>query len=102
MFVFEDAAAAREALEVHRTVVVPAVLQGFEEISPDGLGEDAFGFAFTSGPAGGPGAIYTYRIGNAVFLVPGSGDDLDRDSLLMLARTVAGRAAPPVDDGYRP
>jgi len=54
-------------------------------------GDEAFGFAFEAGPEGIPGAIYVFRIRNAVFLVPGRGGTVDPDALLSLARTVSGR-----------
>jgi hypothetical protein len=68
------------------------VTQGSEALTAGGLGDQAFGFAFESGPAGGPGAIYVFRVRNAVFLFPGSGEATDRNALLTLARTVAQRA----------
>ena len=91
VFIFDDAASASTALEVHRSVVVPDAMQGYEEIPVENLGDEAFAFTFASGPAGGPGAIYVFRIGNAVFLVPGSGQSVDPDALLELARTLAAR-----------
>jgi hypothetical protein len=93
VFLFDDAASASSALEVHRTEVTPQVMTGADELELDGVGEEAYGFTFQSGPAGGPGAIYGFRIGNAVFLVPGSGESIDPDVLLELAETVAARAA---------
>ena len=91
VFIFKDAAAASEALDVHTSVVVPEVLQGYEEIPVENLGDERFAFTFESGPAGSPGAIYEFRIGNAVFLVPGSGESMDRDALFELAHAVASR-----------
>ena len=91
VFIFDDAASASRALEVHRSVVVPDAMQGYEEIPVENLGDEAFAYTFASGPAGGPGAIYEFRIGNAVFLVPGSGQSVDPDALLELARTLAAR-----------
>jgi hypothetical protein len=90
-FIFEDSAAAGEALDIHRSVVIPEVMGGEAEMSAEDLGDEAFGFTFESGPAGGPGAIYEFRIGNAVFLVPGAGPSVDREALLELAHTVAAR-----------
>jgi hypothetical protein len=92
VFLFEDSSAASEALDVHRSVVIPEVMQGPDELPADDLGDEAFGFTFASGPAGGPGAIYVFRIANAVFLVPGSGPSAEPEQLLALARTVADRA----------
>jgi hypothetical protein len=92
VFLFEDSSAASEALDVHRSVVIPAVMEGLDELPADDLGDEAFGFTFASGPAGGPGAIHVFRIANAVFLVPGSGPSAEPEQLLELARTVADRA----------
>jgi hypothetical protein len=93
VFLFDDAASASSALEVHRTEVIPQVMTGAEELAVDGVGDETYGFTFQSGPAGGSGAIYGFRIGNAVFLVPGSGESIDPDVLLELAETVAARAS---------
>jgi hypothetical protein len=92
VFLFDDSAAASDALDVQRSVVIPEVMQGHDELPADDLGDEAFGFTFASGPAGGAGAIYAFRIANAVFLVPGSGPSAEPEQLLALARTVADRA----------
>ncbi len=93
VFVFDDEASASSALEVHRTEVIPQVMAGHRELYVDDVGEDAYAFTFDGGPAGGPGAILGFRIGNAVFLVPGSGESIDPDVLHQLAETVAARAS---------
>jgi hypothetical protein len=68
-------------------------MTGAEELAVDGVGDETYGFTFQSGPAGGPGAIYGFRIGNAVFIVPGSGESIDPDVLHELAEAVAARAS---------
>ena len=91
VFAFDDSTAADEALDVHKNVVIPARMTDYEEITANDLGDEAFAFTFAEGPNGGPGTIYAFRARNAVFLVPGSGHQLDRDAVLTLAQTVAAR-----------
>ena len=90
VFIFEDAASASSALEIDAEVI-PQVMAGHQEVAVDSVGEETYAFTFQSGPAGGPGAIYGFRIGNAVFLVPGSGESIDPDVLHELAETVAAQ-----------
>jgi hypothetical protein len=54
VFLFDDAASASSALEVHRTEVIPQVMTGAEELAVDGVGDETYAFTFQSGPAGGP------------------------------------------------
>ncbi len=91
VLVFDDGASASSALEVYRTEVIPEVMTGHQELAVDDVGEETYAFTFEGGPAGGPGAILGFRIGNAVFLVPGSGESIDPDVLHQLAETVADR-----------
>jgi len=89
--VFKDADAASRAVEVQRSVVVPSVTIGAKPLSVDQLGDEAFAFSFTLGPAGKPGAIYFFRLGNAMFLVPGGGA-VKPSELQAIARRIAARA----------
>lgn len=57
----------------------------------DDLGDEAIGFTFETGPVGAAGAIYAFRVGNAMFVVAGSGSVEARD-ILAVARTIAARA----------
>jgi hypothetical protein len=90
--VFKDDGAARNALEVQRSVVVPNATTGSRALSVSDLGESGFAFTFESGPLQKPGAIYFFRVGNVVFLVSGSGESLRPQDLLTIARKVAARA----------
>ena len=90
--VFEDAGAAREALDVQRSVVVPNATTGSSAVSVSDLGEEWFGFTFESGPLQQPGAIYGFQVGNAMFLISGSGASVSPEELRPLAETVAARA----------
>lgn len=88
---FRDTAAARRALEVERSAVIPGVTSGRRTLVAPGLGDEGFGFGFDSGPLKKPGTIYVFRIGNAMFVVSGSGP-VTVDDVLATARSVAARA----------
>jgi hypothetical protein len=90
ILLFGDAEAASQALEVQRSVVVPSTTEGAKALTVDVLGEEAVAFTFDSGPVGRPGAIYGFRIGNAMFVVAGAGA-LDAPDLLAIARRIATR-----------
>jgi hypothetical protein len=90
--VFEDASAALKAVDVQRSVVVPKATTGSKALSVSDLGERAFAFTFASGPLQEPGAIYFFQVGNAIFVVSGSGVSLRAEDLLTVARLVAARA----------
>jgi hypothetical protein len=90
--VFDDADGAAEAMDVQRSVVVPNTTTRSKPLSISDLGDEAFAFTFDSGPLGKPGAIYFFRVGNAMFLVPGSGAQIKNEDLLAIARLVADRA----------
>lgn len=91
VLLFGDAEAASQALEVQRSVVVPSTTEGAKALTVDDLGDEAVAFTFDSGPVGRPGAIYGFRIGNAMFVVAGAGA-LDAPDLLAIARRIATRA----------
>jgi hypothetical protein len=90
ILLFGDAEAASQALEVQRSVVVPSTTEGAKALTVDVLGEEAVAFTFDSGPVGRPGAIYGFRIGNAMFVVAGAGA-LNAPDLLAIARRIATR-----------
>lgn len=90
VLLFGDAEAASQALEVQRSVVVPSTTEGAKALTVDDLGEEAIAFTFDSGPVGRPGAIYGFRIGNAMFVVAGAGS-LEAPDLLAIARRIAAR-----------
>jgi hypothetical protein len=90
--VFKDADASTKAMDVQRSVVIPNTTRGSEPVAVSDLGDEAFAFTFDSGPLGKPGAIYFFRVGNAMFLVPGSGARIRAEDLLAIARKVAARA----------
>jgi hypothetical protein len=90
--VFKDADGATGAMDVQRSVVIPNATHGSKPLSVSDLGDEAFAFTFDSGPLGKPGAIYFFRVGNAMFLVPGSGAEIKNEDLLAIARKVAARA----------
>jgi hypothetical protein len=90
--VFKDADGATGAMDVQRSVVIPNATTGSKPLPVSDLGDEAFAFTFDSGPLGKPGAIYFFRVGNAMFLVPGSGAKIKTEDLLAIARTVATRA----------
>lgn len=90
--VFPHSDAAGDALELHRSVGVPNLTIGAEEVSVEGLGDEAFAVTFDFGPAGTAGAICGFRVGNAMFLVAGSGESITAEDLVAIARTIAGRA----------
>jgi hypothetical protein len=91
VLLFRDAEAASQALEVQRSVVVPSTTQGANALTVDELGEEAVAFTFDSGPVGRPGAIYAFRVGNAMFVLAGAGS-LEAPDLLAIARRIAARA----------
>jgi hypothetical protein len=101
VFTFDDPASASKALEVHRSVVVPDAMQGYEEIPVANLGDEAFAYTRASGPAGGPGAIYEFRIRNAAFLVPEAGSPLTstRCSSWLAHSPLVSNDHAPNDDG---
>ena len=90
--VFKDAEGAAEAMDTQRSVVIPNATTGSKPLAVSDLGDEAFAFTFDSGPLGKPGAIYFFRVGNAMFLVPGSGARIKPEELLAIARKVAARA----------
>jgi hypothetical protein len=89
---FPDGDAADEALEVQRSIHVPAVLDGVSEVPADGLGDGGFGVTFESDLQGNPGVVYSFRVNNALFLVAGNGTEVDPDELLEVAQSLADRA----------
>jgi hypothetical protein len=90
--VFPDAGAADEALELHRSVGVPSLTVGAEEVPIDQIGDEAFAFTFRYGPAPVAGAICAFRVGNAMFMVAGSGPSVTTAMLVAIAQTIAERA----------
>lgn len=91
-FAFADPEDASEALRIHRELVVRAVTSGAVETVVDDLGEEAHSFTFERGVTPLPGAIYAFRVANVVFVVAGSGENLDPTTLLDIARATADRA----------
>jgi len=90
--VFDTADHASQALRLHRSLGVPHLTTGAVDVPVAGLGDEAFAVRFDKGPEGTAGAICVVRVGNVVFLVPGSGSSLKPDEVIDIARTIAARA----------
>jgi len=90
--VFDTADHASQALRLHRSLGVPHLTTGAVDVSVADLGDEAFAVRFDKGPERTAGAICVVRVGNVVFLVPGSGPSLKPDDVIAIARTIATRA----------
>lgn len=95
---FKDVDGARKAFEFENTMVFRPLASGLREVSVKDLGDEAFAFTFDSfgsTPVATPGALYSFRIGNAFFVVFGGGvppEPVKADEILAIARTMEGRA----------
>ncbi len=88
-----DAEAASQALALHRTAL-PAQLGGEQAIPAPALGEESACYSYTTNRVfGDAGTLCLFRVGNATFFVPGSGDGVEADEVIRVAQLVASRAA---------
>jgi hypothetical protein len=86
VMLFPDSDTASQALAVHQTTLVPSLADGLTELPATGLGDEATAHSFESNRQGDPGAIYAFRIHNAVLIVAGNG--ISSDDLLQVAKHI--------------
>ncbi len=87
--VVDTADHASQALRLRRSLGVPHLTTGAVDVPVADLGDEAFAVRFDKGPEGTAGAICVVRVGNVVFLVPGSGPSVKPDDVIGIARTIA-------------